>query len=155
MPRQQYRLSHVGPTSVLSYRRWANVNPIFIAVCMTIKTTIFTHRPRASLARLTFCWWRHNQNLMTSQWLDSWTIVTRAREKMIRLCKKLRQNWRGYNETWRTSTSTSTHVLSNGGVDVVNSLVPVRGISNSLCMFYKFVLQNSSWGSHVNTTELH
>ena len=27
---------------------------------MTIETTIFTHRPRVSLARFPFCWWRHN-----------------------------------------------------------------------------------------------
>ena len=27
---------------------------------MTIKTTIFTHRPPVSFARSSFCWWRHN-----------------------------------------------------------------------------------------------
>ena len=35
---------------------------------MTIKTTMFTHRPRVSLIQFSFCWWRHNQLLMTSQW---------------------------------------------------------------------------------------
>ena len=34
---------------------------------MTSKTKIFTHRPRVSLARFTFGWWRHNRHLMTSQ----------------------------------------------------------------------------------------
>ena len=29
---------------------------------------IFTNRPRVSLARFTFCWWRHNRLPMTSQW---------------------------------------------------------------------------------------
>ena len=31
-------------------------------------TRIFTHHPRVSLARFTFCWWRHNGLAMTSQW---------------------------------------------------------------------------------------
>ena len=34
---------------------------------MTMKTTIFTHRPRVSLALSFFCWWRHNRLLMGSQ----------------------------------------------------------------------------------------
>ena len=32
------------------------------------KTTSFTHCPRVPLARFSFCWWRHNGLLMTSQW---------------------------------------------------------------------------------------
>ena len=40
-------------------------------VSMTIKMTIFTHRPRVSLVRFSFCWWRHNGLLMTSQWPDN------------------------------------------------------------------------------------
>ena len=43
---------------------------------MTIKTTIFTHRPRVSLARFSFCWWRHNRLLMTSQWPDNCDTIT-------------------------------------------------------------------------------
>ena len=43
---------------------------------MTIKTTIFTHRPRVSLARFLFCWWRHNRLLMTSQSPDNCDAVT-------------------------------------------------------------------------------
>ena len=43
---------------------------------MTIKTIIFTHRSRVSLARFTFCWWRHNRLLMTSQWPDSCDAIT-------------------------------------------------------------------------------
>ena len=43
---------------------------------MTIKTTIFTHRFRVSLARLTFCWWHHNRFLMMSQWPDSCDAIT-------------------------------------------------------------------------------
>ena len=43
---------------------------------MKIKTTIFTHRPRVSLARFSFCWWRHNQLLMTSQWPDNCDMIT-------------------------------------------------------------------------------
>ena len=43
---------------------------------MTIKTMIFTHHPRVSLARLWFCWWRHNQLLMTSQWPDNHDAIT-------------------------------------------------------------------------------
>ena len=34
---------------------------------MTIKTTIFTECPLVSLTPFTFCWWRHNRLLMTSQ----------------------------------------------------------------------------------------
>ena len=45
-------------------------------VSMTIKTTIFTHRPRVSLVRFSFCWWRHNWLLMTSQWPDNCDSVT-------------------------------------------------------------------------------
>ena len=43
---------------------------------MKLKTTIFTHRPRVSLARFSFCWWRHNQLLMTSQWPDNCHVIT-------------------------------------------------------------------------------
>ena len=43
---------------------------------MTIKTTIFTHRVRVSLARFTFCWWHHNRFLVMSQWPDSCDAIT-------------------------------------------------------------------------------
>ena len=43
---------------------------------MATKTTIFTHRLRISLARLTFCWWRHNRLLMKSQWLENCDSIT-------------------------------------------------------------------------------
>ena len=36
---------------------------------ITIKKAIFTHR-------LTFCWWRHNWLLMTSQWPDNCDAIT-------------------------------------------------------------------------------
>ena len=42
---------------------------------MTIKTTIFTHCPCVSLTRFLFCWWHHNQLLMTSQWPDNYDMV--------------------------------------------------------------------------------
>ena len=38
---------------------------------MMIKTAIFTHRPMSSLARFSFCWWRHNRLLMSLQWPDN------------------------------------------------------------------------------------
>ena len=41
------------------------------------KPTIFTHCSRVSLTRFSFCWWRHNRSLMTSQWLDNCDAVTR------------------------------------------------------------------------------
>ena len=40
------------------------------------KNTIFTRRLRVSLARLSFCWWRHNRLLMTSQWPDNCDAIT-------------------------------------------------------------------------------
>ena len=40
------------------------------------KTISFTHRPRVSLARFSFCWWRHNRLLMTSQWPDNCDAIT-------------------------------------------------------------------------------
>ena len=43
---------------------------------MTMKSTIFTHRPRVSLARFSFCCWCHNWLLMTSQWADSCDAIT-------------------------------------------------------------------------------
>ena len=43
---------------------------------MTIKMTIFTHRPRASLAGFALCWWRHNRLLMTSQLPDNCDAIT-------------------------------------------------------------------------------
>ena len=42
---------------------------------ITITTTIFTHRSRASLAQFSFCWWRHNQ-LLTRQWPDNCDAIT-------------------------------------------------------------------------------
>ena len=43
---------------------------------MTIKTMIFTHRPRALLTWFTFCRWRHNRLLVTAQWPDNCDTVT-------------------------------------------------------------------------------
>ena len=42
---------------------------------MTIKTTIFKHRPRVSLTRFSFCWC-YNRLLMTSQWPDNYGAIT-------------------------------------------------------------------------------
>ena len=48
---------------------------------MTLKTRIFTHHPRVSIARFTFCWKRHNRLAMTSQWPDNcdantWQVIS-------------------------------------------------------------------------------
>ena len=48
-----------------------------------IKTTIFTRRPRVSLARFPFYWWRHKRSLMTSHWPDNcdavtWIVITNS-----------------------------------------------------------------------------
>ena len=48
---------------------------------MTLKTRIFTHHPRLSLARLTLRWWRPNRLVMTSQWPDNcdantWQVIS-------------------------------------------------------------------------------
>ena len=43
---------------------------------MTIKPTSCTHRRRVSPARFSFCWWRHNRLLMTSQWPDNCDAIT-------------------------------------------------------------------------------
>ena len=50
---------------------------------MTLKTRIFSHHPRASLARFSFCWWRHNRLAMTSQWPDhcdanTWQVISNS-----------------------------------------------------------------------------
>ena len=37
---------------------------------------IFTHCPRVSLTRITFCWWRHNRLLMASRWPDKCDAIT-------------------------------------------------------------------------------
>ena len=39
------------------------------------KTTMCTHRPHVSLARFSFCWWRHNRLLMMSQWPDNCNAI--------------------------------------------------------------------------------
>ena len=44
-------------------------------VLMTIKTTIFTHRPFFSPTRFMFWWWRHSRLLMTSQWPDNCNAI--------------------------------------------------------------------------------
>ena len=41
------------------------------------KIIIILHRPCVSLARFSFCWWRHNRLLMTSQWPDNCDAITR------------------------------------------------------------------------------
>ena len=48
------------------------------------KTTIFIHLPRVSLARFSFCWWRHNRLLMTSQWPGNYDAIT-----WIAICNSL------------------------------------------------------------------
>ena len=57
---------------------------------MTIKTMIFTHHPRVSLARFLFCWWRHNRLLMTSQWPNNcgamtWIVISVVRYRFYSL----------------------------------------------------------------------
>ena len=37
---------------------------------------IFTHHPRVSLTRFSFCWWRQNRLLMMSQWPDNCDAIT-------------------------------------------------------------------------------
>ena len=68
---------------------------------MMLKTRIFTHHPRVSLARFTFCWWRHNWLAMTSQWPDNcdantWQVISNSLDIDFihgdihgRWCKKL------------------------------------------------------------------
>ena len=68
---------------------------------MTIKTRSCTHRPRVSLARFSFCWWRHNWFLMTSQWpyncvAITWMLISNSLDIAFihwdihsRSCKKL------------------------------------------------------------------
>ena len=67
---------------------------------MTIKITIFSHRPHVSLARFSFCWWHHNRLLMTSQWPHNcdrimWIVISNSLDINFihgdihsRLCKK-------------------------------------------------------------------
>ena len=43
---------------------------------ITTKSTIFTHRPRVSLAEFAFCWWRHNGLLITLQLPDNGDAIT-------------------------------------------------------------------------------
>ena len=50
---------------------------------MKLKTRIFACHPRVSLARFTFCWWRHNRLAMTSQWPDNcdantWQVISNS-----------------------------------------------------------------------------
>ena len=62
---QNNRWAHkqfVKSVHILLYFLYDMMNP-----WITIKTMIFTHRPRVSLSQFTFCWWRHNRLLMTSQ----------------------------------------------------------------------------------------
>ena len=50
---------------------------------MTIKTTIFTHRPCVSFAYVAFCLWRHDRLRITSQWPDNcdastWQVISNS-----------------------------------------------------------------------------
>ena len=50
---------------------------------MTLKTRIFTHHSRVSLARFTFCWWCHNLSVMMPQWPDNcdantWQVISNS-----------------------------------------------------------------------------
>ena len=72
---------------------------------MTLKTRIFTHHPRVSLARFTFCWWRHNRLAMTWQWPDNcdantWQVISNSLDIDFihgdihgRSCKKAWYQW--------------------------------------------------------------
>ena len=66
------------------------------------KMTIFTHCPRVSLTQTSFCWWRHNPRLMTSQYRDNcdaitWMVISKSLDNSFIQgnihrwsCKKLR-----------------------------------------------------------------
>ena len=88
---------------------------------MTINTKSFTHRPRDSLARFSFCWWRHNRLLMTSQWPDNcdaitWIMISDSLDIDFihgdihgRLCKIYEDLFRQ-----RTSTGSTINMLISG-----------------------------------------
>ena len=91
---------------------------------MTIKITIFSHRPHVSLARFSFCWWHHNRLLMTSQWPHNcdtimWIVISNSLDINFihgdihsRLCKKdrllyglkPRLHYTRRDTTWRDAT---------------------------------------------------
>ena len=74
---------------------------------------IFTSRSRGSLAQSTFCWWRHNRVLMTSQWPDNcdaitWKVTSNSLDIDFinsdihgRSCKKPCLHWK----SWKTKYS--------------------------------------------------
>ena len=64
-------------TYIIVFLTWHNVS------INNDKNDDFTHRPRVSLGRFPFCWWRHSLMLMTSQWQDScdaitWTVISNS-----------------------------------------------------------------------------
>ena len=88
------------------------------------KTTIVTHRPHASLAGFSFCWWRHNRLLMTSQWPDScdaitWTVISNSLDIDFihgdihgRSCKKINHSYRvKLTHVSKRGPSKQVHVL--------------------------------------------
>ena len=78
---------------------------------MMINTKSFTHLPRVSLVRFSFCWWRRNRLLMTSQWPDNcdaitWIVISNSLDIdfihgdiHVRSCKKRRLPTWNYTHT--------------------------------------------------------
>ena len=59
-----------GSTYIISFLTWHNES------INEDKNTIFTRRLRVLLAQFSFCWWRHNRLLMTSQWPHNCDAIT-------------------------------------------------------------------------------
>ena len=85
------------------------------------KNNIFTHRPCVSLAPFSFCWWHHNQLLMTSQWPNNcdeikWIVISNSLDMDFihgeiqgRLCKKTEYWMQRSNDKCNTEIRCWTH----------------------------------------------
>ena len=90
---------------------------------MTINTTGFTHRPRVSLARFSFCWWRHNRLLMTSQLPDNcdaitWIVISNSLDIDYihddvhgRWCKNIKKNVPCASAKWYKLYNCETNII--------------------------------------------
>ena len=103
---------------------------------ITIKTTIFTHRSRVSLARFSYCWWRHNRLLVTSQRPDN-QIFTDGRVRNNCICITFNGGLNSGMETHKT-----------GSVLVINNPCPNLSLSASLLGSQAYTIVG--WGLENN-----
>ena len=124
---------------------------------MRIKMTIVKHRPCVSLARFTFCWWHHNQLLMTS-WPNNcdtimWIMISKSSDiDFIHSDIHGWSCWKRPKDAFLLVSQTSLHLLMGHYNDVIMGTIMSQ--ITSLTIVYWAVYSGANQRKHQRFTSL-